>query len=93
VTQQLLPTKDGEGRIVAAEVLVATPAIRNLIRSEKGYQVATLMQAGAEYGMVTMDQALASLVTARKITLETAVEHAANVEDLRDLLGLRRGRG
>jgi twitching motility protein PilT len=92
VTQQLLPTKDAAGRIVAAEVLIATPAIRNLIRSEKGYQVATIMQAGAEFGMITMDQALANLVTARKITLETAVEHAANVEDLRDLLGLRRGR-
>src|SRR5690349_3712519 len=92
VTQQLLPTKDAAGRIVAAEVLIATPAIRNLIRSEKGYQVATLMQAGAEHGMITMDQSLANLVTARKITLETAVEHAANAEDLRDLLGVRRGR-
>ena len=92
VTQQLLPTKDAAGRIVAAEVLIATPAIRNLIRSEKGYQVATLMQAGAEHGMITMDQSLANLVTTRKITLETAVEHAANAEDLRDLLGVRRGR-
>jgi twitching motility protein PilT len=93
VTQQLLPTKDGEGRVVAAEVLIATPAVRNLIRSEKGYQLATVMQSGAEYGMVTMDQALAALVSARKISLETALEHAANVEDLRDLLGLKRERG
>jgi twitching motility protein PilT len=93
VTQQLLPTKEGTGRAVAAEVLIATPAVRNLIRSEKGYQLATVMQSGAEHGMVTMDQALAALVTARKITVETATEHAANVEDLRNLLGLKRERG
>jgi twitching motility protein PilT len=93
VTQQLLPTKDEAGRVVAAEVLIATPAVRNLIRSEKGYQLATVMQSGAELGMVTMDQALAALVTARKISLETALEHAANVEDLRDLLGMKRERG
>jgi twitching motility protein PilT len=93
VTQQLLPTKDGSGRAVAAEVLIATPAVRNLIRSEKGYQLATVMQSGAEYGMVTMDQALAALVAARKISVETATEHAANVEDLRNLLGLKRERG
>jgi twitching motility protein PilT len=90
VTQQLVPTADNAGRTVAAEVLIATPAVKNLIRSEKGYQIATLMQAGGEYGMVTMDQALAALVSARKISLETALEHAANAEDLRDQLGLRR---
>jgi len=90
VTQQLLQTPDGNGRIAAAEVLIATPAVRNLIRSDKGYQVASVMQSGAEHGMVTMDQALAALVSARKITLETALEHAANVEDLRDQLGLKR---
>ena len=72
---------------VAAEVLVATPAIRNLIRSEKGYQVATIMQAGSEYGMVTMDQALAHLVTARKITLETALEKCHHIEDFNRLAG------
>jgi twitching motility protein PilT len=93
VTQQLLRNKEGNGRVVAAEVLIATPAVRNLIRSEKGYQLATVMQSGADYGMITMDQALAALVNARKITLETATEHAANVEDLRDLLGLKRERG
>ena len=90
VTQQLLPTADNAGRVVAAEVLIATPAVRNLIRSEKAYQIATLMQAGGEHGMVTMDQALAALVSARKISVETAMEHAANAEDLRDQLGMKR---
>ena len=60
VTQQLVPTIDGKGRVVAAEVLVATPAVRNLIREAKGHQIPTQMQAGAQYGMVTMDQSLAA---------------------------------
>src|SRR5207237_1969748 len=67
VTQQLLQTYDGQGRVVAAEVLVATPAIRNLIREAKVHQVYSAMQAGAQYGMRTMDKSLAELVTAGKI--------------------------
>ena len=57
---------------MAAEVLVATPAVRNLIREGKGHQIPTQMQAGAQYGMVTMDQRLAELVRARRITLDMA---------------------
>jgi twitching motility protein PilT len=93
VTQQLLPTKDEGGRVVAAEVLIATPAVRNLIRSEKAYQLATVMQSSGELGMVTMDQALAALVTTRKISFETALENATNPEDLRNLLGMKKDRG
>ena len=63
--------KDGAGRAAAVEVLIATPAVRNLIREGKGYQMATQMQAGAKYGMVTMDQSLAELVKAGRITFET----------------------
>ena len=62
VTQQLIPTRDGTGRAAAAEVLIATPAIRNLIREGKVHQIATSMQAGRTHGMVTMDQSLAELV-------------------------------
>ena len=64
-TQQLLRTADGGSRAVAAEVLVATPAIRNLIREGKIYQIYSLMQAGGKFGMVTMDQTLAALVQGR----------------------------
>jgi twitching motility protein PilT len=89
ITQQLVPGKEGTSRVVAAEVLIATPAVRNLIRDGKGYQIPTQMQAGAQFGMVTMDQSLAALVQAGRVSYEMAVERAANVEDLRDLLGMK----
>ncbi len=91
VTQQLVPTADGRGRVVAAEVLVATPAVRNLIREGKGHQIPTQMQAGAQFGMVTMDQNLAGLVRAGRISLDMALEKAANPADLRQLLGMKTG--
>jgi twitching motility protein PilT len=85
-TQQLLPTVDGQGRAVACEVLVATPAIRNLIREGKVHQIYSMLQAGGKYGMVTMDMSLAHLVRTGKITLDAALERCANEEDLRRLL-------
>ena len=89
VTQQLVPTADGKGRAAAVEVLIATPAVRNLIRERKGHQIASQMQAGSKYGMVTMDQHLADLVRSRRITQDMAIERAANAEDLRALLGIK----
>jgi twitching motility protein PilT len=88
VTQQLLPTADGIGRAAAVEILIATPAVRNLIRERKGYQLTSQMQSGARFGMVTMDQNLASLVRLHRITIETALEYASNPDDLRTLLGI-----
>jgi twitching motility protein PilT len=87
VTQQLVPKPDGRGRSVAAEVLVATPAVRNLIREGKTHQIYSSMQAGGKYGMVTMDQSLATLFRAGKISFDTALERCANPEDLRRLSG------
>ena len=58
VTQQLLPTADGAGRCVAAEVLVPTPGVRNLIREGKTHQIYSMIQTGADHGMQTMDAAL-----------------------------------
>jgi twitching motility protein PilT len=87
VTQQLVPTVDGRGRVCAAEVLVATPAIRNLIREGKTHQIYSSMQAGGKYGMQTMDQSLATHVKAGAITLATAIERCANADDLRRLVG------
>jgi twitching motility protein PilT len=86
VTQQLLPLANGTGRAVAAEVLVATPAIRNLIREGKIHQIYSMMQAGGKYGMVTMDQELARLVRAGKITMDVALERGHNEEDVRRLV-------
>src|SRR5471030_2459028 len=67
-TQQLLPTLDGRGRVAACEVLVATPAIRNLIREAKTHQIYSVLQAGGRYGMVTMDMSLAQLVRNGRIS-------------------------
>jgi twitching motility protein PilT len=85
VTQQLVPTVAGTGRIVACEVLVVTAAVRNLIREGKTHQIYSSMQAGGRYGMQTMDQSLADLVKAGKISLDGAIERCANEEDLRRL--------
>jgi twitching motility protein PilT len=86
-TQQLLPTLDGHGRVAACEVLVATPAIRNLIREAKTHQIYSMLQAGGKLGMVTMDMSLSKLVRGRQISLDVAREYCANDEDLRRLMG------
>jgi twitching motility protein PilT len=87
VTQQLLPRASGPGRVVACEILVATPAVRNLVREGKSHQIYNAMQAGAKFGMQSMDQTLADLVKGGLITRQLAEERCANVEDLRRLIG------
>jgi twitching motility protein PilT len=87
VCQQLVKTADGKGRVVATEVLVATPAIRNLIREGKTHQIYSAMQAGAKHGMATMDQHLAELVKKGKITYDAALEKCHHVEDFTRLCG------
>jgi len=87
VAQQLCRTVDGKGRVVTAEVLVATPAIRNLIREGKTHQIYSAMQAGAKFGMQTMDQHLAELVKKGRITYETGMEKCHHVEDFTRLCG------
>ena len=87
VCQQLLKTADGSGRVAACEVMVATPAIRNLIREGKTHQMYSSIQAGKQYGMITMDQALANLVLAGKVTYNAALERCASVPDFNRLCG------
>jgi twitching motility protein PilT len=72
ISQQLIPRADGEGRVVAAEVLVATPAIRNLIRENKRHQIYSAMQTGGSSGMITMEKALKNLYQQGLITREEA---------------------
>jgi twitching motility protein PilT len=85
-TQQLLERRDGRGRCAACEVLVPTPAVRNLIREGKTHQIYTVMQTGTKYGMQTMDYALADLVRRKVITRELAEQRSSNPEDLSRLL-------
>jgi len=87
VCQQLVKTADGKGRVCAVEVMVATPAIRNLIREGKTHQIYSAMQAGAKFGMQTMDQHLADLVKKGRITYETGMEKCHHVEDFNRLCG------
>jgi twitching motility protein PilT len=86
VTQQLLLRRDGRDRCVACEVLIPTPAVRNLIREGKTHQIYTTMQTGTKYGMQTMDYALADLVRRNYITRELAEKRSSNPEDLNRLL-------
>jgi twitching motility protein PilT len=104
VTQALIPRADGKGRVVALEILVPTPAIRNLIRDDKIHQIYGSMQAGQEkVGMQTMNQSLASLYMKKLITLEAAMAASSLRDELQDLInrgvgvvagaGLNRGPG
>jgi twitching motility protein PilT len=86
MTQTLLPTADGAARCVAAEVLVPTPAVRNLIREGKSYQIYSVLQTGGQFGMQTMDASLAGLVRTGKITQQLAESRAHSAEELRRLL-------
>jgi twitching motility protein PilT len=87
VTQQLLPTADGQGRTVACEVLIPTPAIRNLIREGKTHQIYAAVQTSGAVGMQTMDADLARLVRAGTITRSIAEQRASVPEELKRLLG------
>ena len=87
VTQQLLQTTDGRGRVAAVEVLVTTPAIRNLIREGKVHQIYSAMQAGGRYGMQTMDMSIAAHVKAGRINQQVAFERCHDPEELQRLVG------
>ena len=91
VTQQLLPTADGSGRIAACEVLALTPAVRNLIREGKTHQIHSVLQTGGAKGMQAMDASLAQLVRAGKITRELAEQRSSTPEELRRLMSVGGG--
>jgi twitching motility protein PilT len=85
--QQLIPTSDGRGRAMAMEIMVATPAIRNLIREEKIHQIYSAMQAGQKYGMQTMNQSLLGLIQRGTITREEALNRTTDAGELTQLIG------
>ncbi len=82
LSQQLIPTPDGRGRVMSLEIMVTTPAIRNLIREEKIHQIYSAMQAGQKFGMQTMNQSLLDLVQKRKISREEALNRSTLPEEL-----------
>lgn len=87
ISQQLLPRADDQGMAMAAEVLLANSAVRNMIRDEKEYQLYTVIQTAYNQGMRTMDQALAELYREGKVTREMAFSHCVSQPELERLLG------
>jgi twitching motility protein PilT len=87
VCQALLPKAQGGGRVVALEILVPTPAIRNLIREDKIHQIYSSMQAGQEkLGTQTFNQSLATLYLSRQVTLEAAMAASSLKDELHDMI-------
>ena len=78
ISQTLLKTKDGQGRIAAHEILIGTPAIRNLIRENKIAQMYSTLQTGQQYGMQTLDHSLLELVKRNLVAASEARSKAAN---------------
>jgi twitching motility protein PilT len=87
ITQTLIPRRDGSGRVVACEVLIPTPGVRNLIREGKNHQIYSAMQTGAKFGMQTMDAALVDLVRRGLISREEAEKRSSNPDELLRLAG------
>jgi twitching motility protein PilT len=86
LSQSLIPAIGG-GRAMAMEIMVATPAIRNLVRENKVHQIYSAMQAGVQFGMQTMNQALVNLVRRGRITREDAFGRTTLADELTRLLG------
>jgi twitching motility protein PilT len=87
VCQALMPKANGQGRVIALEILIPTPAVRNLIREDKVHQIYSAMQTGQEkVGMQTMNQSLASLYMKKLINLETALGASSNRDELQEMI-------
>jgi len=94
LSQLLIPTADGKGRVLALEIMVPNPAIRNLIREDKIHQIYSQMQVGqAKFGMQTMNQSLLTLYQRRLITLEDAIGRSSEPDELRQMIANTGGMG
>lgn len=81
VTQQLLPHVSGKSRVLATEIMIGIPAIRNLVREGRTHQIPTVLQTGSRWGMQTMDMSLRDLVHSDKITMDTALKYCFDKEN------------
>ncbi len=87
LTQTLLPRRTGRGRVVACEIMMATPAIRALIRDQKVHQIYSAMQAGKKYGMQTLNDALYSLYMRDEVALEDLMRVSSDPTELKRMIG------
>ena len=83
--QQLIPRSNGRGRLLAAEVLIATAAVRALVRDDKAHQIFSLIQTGGKVGMRTMNQSLYELYRSNQITIDDALSRTSDPDDLKRL--------
>ncbi|SNX55339.1 type IV pilus twitching motility protein PilT [Thermoanaerobacterium sp. RBIITD] len=81
ISQQLLPKIDNSGRVVAVEVMIATPAIRNLIREGKSFQIQSMIQTGNKFGMITMDMSISQLLKRNLISMDDALTYCVDREN------------
>jgi twitching motility protein PilT len=88
VTQQLLPKARGRGRAMACEIMVATPAIRALIRDDKIHQIYSAMQSGKKHGMQTMNDSLFQLYTAREVAQEECERVSHDPKEFLRMIGV-----
>ncbi|MBX3168012.1 MAG: type IV pilus twitching motility protein PilT [Candidatus Eremiobacteraeota bacterium] len=86
VSQQLVPHAAGVGRVPSVEVLIATPAIRNLIREGKTHQIYNAIQTGSKLGMQTMEQSLFELVQSKMVTADEALAHTMHPDDFKRMV-------
>jgi len=88
ISQLLLPVHgDNDGHVVpAVEIMISNPAIRNLIRESKTFQIPSIMQSGAKSGMITMNKSLSNLYMENKITLDDALAYATDLDEIKSLL-------
>ncbi|RJQ13794.1 MAG: type IV pili twitching motility protein PilT, partial [Nitrospiraceae bacterium] len=87
ISQQLIPRKSGNGRVLAVEIFIPTPAIRNLIREDKTHQIYSMMQTGqAKFGMQTMNQSLFELYKKGLISYDDALAKSAIPDELQNMI-------
>ena len=95
--QQLVPHSSGIGRVPAIEILLATPAVKSLIREGKSHQIYNTIQTGSKYGMKTMEQSLLELCVSKQILEEEALARTTHQEELKRMIdsamAASRGRG
>ena len=91
LTQQLVPRAGGRGRVLCAEIMICTPAIKATIRDGKIHQIYGLMQVGTKYGMQTMNQALHAAVVNRLVTTDEAMSRSSDPDELKQMLGAASG--